>query len=119
MKNEIVVQLCLGIILKESNLPSANRLALQNIDQEATVCNENVKKRLIPGCVTYSYSHFTSKIKRKKLRNCDKKPIFVSLFLYIDNIFTTIKHISTQNLLTAILLIHFLIFIFLFVVVVL
>ncbi len=35
MKNEIVVQLCLGIILKESNLPSANRLALQNIDQAA------------------------------------------------------------------------------------
>ncbi len=36
MKNEIVVQLCLGIILKESNLPSANRLALQNIDQAAS-----------------------------------------------------------------------------------
>ncbi len=35
MKNEIVVQLCLGVILKESNLPSANRLALQNIDQAA------------------------------------------------------------------------------------
>ena len=35
MKNEIVAQLCLGVILKESNLPSANRLALQNIDQAA------------------------------------------------------------------------------------
>jgi len=35
MKNEIVEQLCLGVILKESNLPSANRLALQNIDQAA------------------------------------------------------------------------------------
>jgi len=35
MKNEISVQLCLGVILKESNLPSANRLALQNIDQAA------------------------------------------------------------------------------------
>jgi len=35
MKNEIVTQLCLGVILKESNLPSANRLALQNIDQAA------------------------------------------------------------------------------------
>ncbi len=37
MKNEIVAQLCLGVILKESNLPSANRLALQNIDQAAGV----------------------------------------------------------------------------------
>ncbi len=36
MKNEIVAQLCLGVILKESNLPSANRLALQNIDQAAS-----------------------------------------------------------------------------------
>jgi len=35
MKNEVVTQLCLGVILKESNLPSANRLALQNIDQAA------------------------------------------------------------------------------------
>jgi len=35
MKNEIAAQLCLGVILKESNLPSANRLALQNIDQAA------------------------------------------------------------------------------------
>ncbi|MCH6571367.1 MAG: hypothetical protein IH780_02180, partial [Thaumarchaeota archaeon] len=35
MKNEIVAQLCLGVILKASNLPSANRLALQNIDQAA------------------------------------------------------------------------------------
>jgi len=35
MKNEIVTQLCLGVILKESNLPSANRLALQSIDQAA------------------------------------------------------------------------------------
>ncbi len=35
MKIEIVAQLCLGVILKESNLPSANRLALQNIDQAA------------------------------------------------------------------------------------
>ena len=35
IKNEIVAQLCLGVILKESNLPSANRLALQNIDQAA------------------------------------------------------------------------------------
>ena len=35
MKNEIVAQLCLGVMLKESNLPSANRLALQNIDQAA------------------------------------------------------------------------------------
>ena len=35
MKNEIATQLCLGVILKESNLPSANRLALQNIDQAA------------------------------------------------------------------------------------
>ena len=35
MKNEIVAQLCLGVILKESNLQSANRLALQNIDQAA------------------------------------------------------------------------------------
>ncbi len=35
MKNEIVAQLCLGVILKESNLPSSNRLALQNIDQAA------------------------------------------------------------------------------------
>jgi len=35
MKNEIVAQLCLGVILKESNLPPANRLALQNIDQAA------------------------------------------------------------------------------------
>jgi len=35
MKNEIVAQLCFGVILKESNLPSANRLALQNIDQAA------------------------------------------------------------------------------------
>jgi len=35
MKNEIVAQLCLGVILKESSLPSANRLALQNIDQAA------------------------------------------------------------------------------------
>ncbi len=35
MKNEIAEQLCLGVILKESNLPSANRLALQNIDQAA------------------------------------------------------------------------------------
>jgi len=35
MKNEIVAQLCLGVILKESNLPSANRLSLQNIDQAA------------------------------------------------------------------------------------
>ena len=35
MKNEIVAQLCLGVILKESNLSSANRLALQNIDQAA------------------------------------------------------------------------------------
>ncbi len=35
MKNEIVAQLCLGVILKESNLLSANRLALQNIDQAA------------------------------------------------------------------------------------
>ena len=35
MKNEIVAQLCRGVILKESNLPSANRLALQNIDQAA------------------------------------------------------------------------------------
>ncbi len=36
MKNEIVTQLCLGVILKESNLPSANRLALQSIDQAAS-----------------------------------------------------------------------------------
>ncbi len=36
MKNEIVAQLCLGVILKASNLPSANRLALQNIDQAAS-----------------------------------------------------------------------------------
>jgi len=35
MKNEIVAQLCLGVMLKDSNLPSANRLALQNIDQAA------------------------------------------------------------------------------------
>jgi len=35
MKNEIVTHLCLGVILKESNLPSANRLALQSIDQAA------------------------------------------------------------------------------------
>ncbi len=35
MKNEIAAQLCLGVMLKESNLPSANRLALQNIDQAA------------------------------------------------------------------------------------
>ncbi len=35
MKNEIAAQLCLGVILKESNLPSANRLALENIDQAA------------------------------------------------------------------------------------
>ena len=37
MKNEIATQLCLGVILKESDLPSANRLALQNIDQAAAV----------------------------------------------------------------------------------
>jgi len=36
MRNEIVAQLCIGVILKESNLPSANRLALQNIDQAAS-----------------------------------------------------------------------------------
>ncbi len=36
MKNEIVQHLCFGVILKESNLPSANRLALQNIDQAAS-----------------------------------------------------------------------------------
>ncbi len=36
MKNEIVAQLCLGVILKASNLPSANRFALQNIDQAAS-----------------------------------------------------------------------------------
>jgi len=35
MKNEIAAQLCLGVLLKESNLQSANRLALQNIDQAA------------------------------------------------------------------------------------
>ena len=35
MKNEIAAQLCLGVILKERNLPSANRLALQKIDQAA------------------------------------------------------------------------------------
>ena len=35
MKNEIAAQLCIGVILKESDLPSASRLALQNIDQAA------------------------------------------------------------------------------------
>jgi len=36
IKNEIVAQLCLAVILKESNLSSANRLALQHIDQAAS-----------------------------------------------------------------------------------
>jgi len=35
MKNEIVAQLCLGVILKQSNLLSSNKLALQTIDQAA------------------------------------------------------------------------------------
>ena len=33
MLSGIVEQLCLGVVLKESNLKSANKLALRNIDQ--------------------------------------------------------------------------------------
>jgi len=77
MKNEIVAQLCFGVILKESNLPSANRLALQNIDQAAgAVLKLYVSQHELDTNTSDVFTSVLPKVKDKNLiTNSEEKAI--------------------------------------------